>query len=155
MRSTSAGDSLETLAVPARWPLISTSTWLLKSRPWPSVEAPRMLIEVCPAVHSLMKPTEFSASRSVTDLADEWAMRSCGMTWMVPAILATSSGRPVAVTTVSCIRYAGAGVWAVFGWTVTVWAVPAWAVFVWPLIASAVFIWPMTVWIVFVWLGFG
>ena len=29
-----------------------------------------MLIEVWPAVHSLMKPTEFSASRSVTDLAE-------------------------------------------------------------------------------------
>ena len=35
-----------------------------------------MLIEVWPAVHSLMKPMEFSASSSVTDLALECAMRS-------------------------------------------------------------------------------
>ena len=60
-----------------------------------------MLIEVCAAVHSLMKPIAFSASRSVTDLAVERAMRSCGMTWMVPAMRLTSSGRPVAVTTVA------------------------------------------------------
>ena len=59
-----------------------------------------MLIEVCAAVHSLMKPIEFSARRSVTDLAVERAMRSCGMIWMVPAMRLTSSGRPVAVTTV-------------------------------------------------------
>src|ERR1700750_3047464 len=79
MRSTSASDILATLAVPARWPLISTSTWLLKSRPWPSVAAPRMLIEVWPGVHSLRKPTAFWASRSATDFAVERSMADRSM----------------------------------------------------------------------------
>ena len=90
IRSISASDSLERLAVPARWPLISTSTWLLKSRPWPSVAAPRMLIEVWPGVHSLMKPTAFCASSSVTDFAversiSEFSMICTGPTTFAPA----------------------------------------------------------------------
>ena len=51
-----------------------------------------MLIEVWPAVHWLMKPTAFSASRSATDLAGECAILSWVMTWMVLAIWLTFSG---------------------------------------------------------------
>ena len=86
MRWMSALESLETLAVPARWPLISTSTWLRKSRPWPSDAAPRMLIEVWPGVHSLMKPTAFSDRSSPTDSAVDFSMRSWWITWTVPAM---------------------------------------------------------------------
>ncbi len=101
----SAVDSLETLAVPARWPLSSTSTWLLKSRPWPSVEAPRMLIEVWPGVHSLMKPTAFSFRSSVTERAVDLAMRSWWITCTVPTKRLIGSGRPVAVMKPSGRKY--------------------------------------------------
>ena len=70
--------------MPARWPLISTSTWLLKSRPWPSVAAPRMLIEVWPGVHSLRKPTAFCASSSATDFAVERSMTDRSRTCTAP-----------------------------------------------------------------------
>jgi hypothetical protein len=103
MRSTSAVDSLEMLAVPARWPLIRTRIWLRKSRPWPSVAPPRMLSEVWPGVHSLMKPTAFSANSSVTDFAVDLAILSWSITCTVPATRASGSGRPVAVTTISGI----------------------------------------------------
>ena len=98
MRSTSEGLSLDRLAVPARRPLTSTSTWLRKSRPWPSVEAPRRFIEVWAAVHSLRKPTAFSASRSVTERALERSMASRSMVCVVPAMRLRASGRAVAVT---------------------------------------------------------
>ena len=89
---------MDRLAVPARRPLTSTSTWLRKSRPWPSVEAPRRFIEVWAAVHSLRKPTAFSASRSVTERALERSMASRSMVCVVPAIRLRASGRAVAVT---------------------------------------------------------
>src|SRR6266851_1796314 len=99
IRSTSASDSLETLAVPARWPLISTRTWLLKSRPWPSVAPPRMLIEVWPGVHSLRKPTAYSARMSATDFAVDRSIWLFSMTWTAPTKRPVGSLRPVGVTT--------------------------------------------------------
>jgi hypothetical protein len=75
--------------------LISTSTWLLKSRPWPSVAAPRMLIEVWPGVHSLMKPTAFCASSSVTDFAVERSISELSMIWTGPTTVFLSPGPPV------------------------------------------------------------
>ena len=101
----SAVDSLETLAVPARWPLSSTRTWLLKSRPCPSVAAPRMLIEVWPGVHSLMKPTAFSFNSSVTERAVDLAILSWWMTCTVPTSRLIGSGRPVAVMKPSGRKY--------------------------------------------------
>ncbi len=44
-----------------------------------------MLIEVWPGVHSLKKPTAFSARRSVSDLAEELRIVSSVITWMVEA----------------------------------------------------------------------
>ena len=113
MRSMSALDSLEVLAVPARWPLISTRTWLLKSRPWPSVAAPRMLIEVWPGVHSLMKPTAFSFRSSVTERAVDLAMRSWWITCTVPTRRLIGSGRPVAVMKPSGRKYCCRPGWSI------------------------------------------
>jgi hypothetical protein len=83
MRSTSCRPSFETFAVPDRRPLMRTTTWLLKSRPCPSVAPPRMLIWVCAGVHVLKNATPRSDRNSVIVCAGDAAISSRSNAWIV------------------------------------------------------------------------
>ena len=95
------------LAVPARRLLINTTTWLLKSRPCPSLAPPRMLIDVWAGVHVLKKATPRSLRNSVTVVAADCSISSRSNVCMVTGTSLTRSSSSVAVTTTSSKRRCG------------------------------------------------